>query len=59
MNNSVAATFDPYILLALARKDNEMTIYRLAKNDRHTINTKMTQYYANANYLDSILLYCS
>lgn len=56
LNHSVAATFDPYILLALAQKDNEMTIYRLSERDRHTINDKMVRYYSNANYLDSILL---
>lgn len=55
LNNSIAATFDLYILLALAQKDNEMTIYWLSEQDRHTINSMMVQYYANANYLDSLL----
>lgn len=55
LNNSIAATFDLYILLALAQKDNEMTIYWLSDQDRHTINSMMVQYYANANYLDSLL----
>ena len=44
-----------YILLALAQKDNEMTIYWLSEQDRHTINSMMVQYYANANYLDCLL----
>lgn len=53
---SIAASFDAFILLALAQKDNEMSIYRLAERDRHTINRKMVQYNSNANYLDGILL---
>lgn len=56
LNNSMAATFDPYLLLAMAQKDNEMTIFRLVESDRHTIKDRMKQYYANANYLDSIML---
>lgn len=55
-NSSISASFDPYILIALAQKDNEMTIYRLAEKDRHTINAKMIQYYSNINYLDGILV---
>lgn len=53
---SIAGTFDPFIILALAQKDNEISIYRMSEHDRHAINKNMTQYYANANYLDGMLI---
>ena len=56
LQSSVSASFDPFILLALAQKDNEISIYRIAEQDRHIINRKMTQYYSNLNYFEGIML---
>ena len=56
LQRSVSGTFDPYILLALAHKENEITIFRQADQNWHKIEHAMKQYYANANWLEEILL---
>lgn len=53
---SVTGTFEPFLVLALAQKDNEISIYRIAEKDNHIINKSMVQYYGNANYLEGMLM---
>ena len=53
---TITGTFDPFIVLALAQKDNEISIFRMSEQTKHAISRNMIQYYANANYLDSMLL---
>lgn len=53
---SISASFDHFISLALAQRDNKMLVYDTAFRDRHAINKAMVQYYDDSNYLERILI---
>lgn len=53
---SLSASFDHFISLALAQRDNKMLVYDTAFRDRHAINKAMVQYYDDSNYLERILI---
>lgn len=52
---SVNGTFDPYIFISIAKKDVELTVYTFAEHDIRSLRINMQHYYANLNYLDSIM----
>ena len=53
---SVNGTFDPYILISIAKKDVELTVYTFVEHDIRSLRINMQHYYANLNYLDSIMI---